>query len=126
MSDQSLRQAKTIRVLIVEDEYLVALNIATILEEAGCEIVGIAGSVPKALRLLDDEGCDAAVLDGNLHGLSSEPVAAALRQHGKPFLMLSGYAANQPQSGPAEAPYLAKPYLPADLVAAVLALKRDR
>lgn len=114
------------RVLIVEDEYLVAQDIAAILEQAGCQIVGIAGSVTKALRLLDDEGCDAAVLDGNLHGLSSEPVAAALRQHGSPFLMLSGYAADQPQGVPAEAPYLAKPYLPANLVAAVLALQRDR
>lgn len=114
------------RVLIVEDEYFVAQDIAEILEQAGCEIVGIAGSVAKALRLLDDEGCDAAVLDGNLQGLSSEPVAAALRQHGIPFLMLSGYAADQRQGVSAEAPYLAKPYLPADLVAAVLALQRDR
>lgn len=114
------------RVLIVEDEYLVAQDIAAILAEAGCEIVGIAGSVTEALRRLDDEGCDAAVLDGNLHGLTSEPVAAALQQHGSPFLMLSGYAADQRHWVSAEAPYLAKPYRSADLVAAVLALQRDR
>ena len=110
------------RVLIVEDEYLIASGAAALLEEAGCEIVGMAGSVTKALRLIADVGCDAAVLDANLDGVSSEPVAVALRQQGVPFLVLSGYATTQRPGALADAPYLAKPCKAGDLVASVLAL----
>lgn len=112
------------RVLIVEDEYFIAAGAAAALEQAGCKVVGMAASVSKAIEMLDDCGCDAAVLDANLGGDSAEPVAAAMRQIGVPFLVTSGYAKHQQTGTLADAPYLAKPCQPAALVAAVLALRK--
>ena len=112
------------RVLIVEDEYMIALDTAAVLKHAGCDVAGIAGSVAKALRLLDDERCDAVVLDANLSGDSAEPVAAALLQRGSPYVVVSGYNTVQLPGLLASAPFLAKPYKPANLAAAVLALRR--
>lgn len=112
------------RVLIVEDEYLIACSEATALRQAGCDVVGMAGTVPRALQLLDDNPCDVAVLDANLHGESAEPVAMAMRQRGIPFLVLSGYAKDQQTGALAGAPFLAKPCKAADLIAAVQALQK--
>ncbi len=113
------------RVLIVEDEYLIATEVSDALEKAGFEIAGTVSSVSKALRKIDEAGCDLAVLDANLQGFSAEPVAEALRQRGIPFLVLSGYSSLQRQGVLAEAPFLAKPCRPAQVVAAVLALAKE-
>lgn len=78
------------RVLIVEDEAIIAIDIADQLEGAGFEIVGPAASVAKALALLEEEGCDIAVLDFNLRDETAEKVARELRARGTPFLFLSG------------------------------------
>jgi DNA-binding response OmpR family regulator len=112
------------RVLIVEDEYLIALDAADTLERAGLKVVGIAGSVKKALKLLAESGCDAALLDANLDGDSAEPVATALHQRGIPFLVVTGYTMEQRLGALAKAPFLSKPYMAADLTAAVLALRK--
>lgn len=111
------------RILIVEDEYLIAMEIAAALKLAGCVVAGVAGSVAKALRLLDDERCDAVVLDANLSGDSAEPVAKVLVQRGIRYLVVSGYNSSQRPGLLATAPFLAKPCAPASLVAAVLALQ---
>jgi DNA-binding response OmpR family regulator len=110
------------RVLIVEDEYLIALDAADMLEQAGFKVVDIAGSVNKALSVLAEGGCDAALLDANLDGASAEPVAIALKQRGIPFLVMTGYGTEQRQGALAEAPFLSKPYMAADLTGAILAL----
>ncbi|MGA7323566.1 MAG: HWE histidine kinase domain-containing protein [Rhodomicrobium sp.] len=70
------------RVLVVEDEALVATEIAHVLTGAGFDIIGPARSVPMAVDLLKRLGCDAAVLDINLGRQSSEAVAAELRRRG--------------------------------------------
>jgi DNA-binding response OmpR family regulator len=111
------------RVLIVEDDYLIATSTADVLQRAGCEVAGVAGSVQKALQTIADPGCDAALLDADLRGASSEPVAAALRQRGIPFLVVSGYTNDQRTGALAEAPFLAKPWKESALVAAVKALR---
>ncbi len=112
------------RVLIVEDEYLIALEASDALEAAGCQITAIANSVKKAIQSLEEHGCDAGLLDANLNGESSEPVAEALRARNIPFLVMSGYDNNQRPPALADAPYLAKPWRPKDLCAAMLALKK--
>lgn len=111
------------RVLIVEDEYLIAVDAKATLEQAGCEIIGVVGTVTKALNVLAPGACDAVLLDANLGGESAEPVAAALQQRGIPFLVVTGYDANRRPSALAGAPFLSKPCKPADLVKAVLALQ---
>lgn len=79
------------RILVVEDEFLVALSTTDVLEDADCEIVGPASRVAMALGLALSEKLDAAVLDINLAGEMIWPVAEALASRGVPFVFLSAY-----------------------------------
>jgi len=79
------------RVLIVEDEYFLAQDLADRFQELGVEVLGPAGTVAEALRLADSPGIDAAVLDVNLRGERVYPVADLLRQRRVPFVFASGY-----------------------------------
>ncbi len=79
------------RVLIVEDELLVALMLEDFLIEFGCIPVGPYSSVTKALEALGTEAIDLAVLDVNLDGEMVYPVAYALTERHLPFLFVSGY-----------------------------------
>lgn len=98
------------RVLVVEDEMLVAMSIEDALVEAGCEVVGPAATVEKALALVDGGGFDSAVLDMNLDGRSGMPVADALAGNSIPFLVLSGYGAVALSGLHRQAPVLSKPF----------------
>jgi CheY-like chemotaxis protein len=93
--DSGMLTSSRPRILIVEDETLVAIEIAQVLNGAGFDVVGPVRSVCAALELLERSGCDAAVLDINLGTETSEPVALALRKHGTPFVTMSGYARDQ-------------------------------
>lgn len=107
------------KILIVEDEPIVALDIETILQQAGFEIAGCAGSLPKALAALNSTDFDAAVLDANLRGDSAAPLATALRERGRPFLFVSGCERGYlPDAFPDEK-LLSKPFEPGELIAAV-------
>ncbi|WP_363346019.1 response regulator [Methylocystis echinoides] len=112
------------RVLIVEDEFLIAMDTEAVLEDAGCEVGGVAATVQEAQRLIDGNGWDAAVVDANLNGVSAEPVAARLRQRGVPFVVMSGYAPDHMTGALAQAPFLSKPSEPNSLASAVLALHK--
>ncbi len=80
------------RVLIVEDEALIALSLADAMTELGCVVVGPAGSAEDALALLKGGGADLAILDLNLGGRSSTGVARAVRALGIPFVYCTGYS----------------------------------
>jgi PAS domain S-box-containing protein len=105
------------RILIVEDEVLVAVEIAHVLTGAGFEIVGPARSVAAALELLKQHSCDAAVLDINLGSETSEAIALNLTASGTPFVTLSGYTRDDHRSVFAAAPALTKPLRPGLLIA---------
>jgi|HubBroStandDraft_4_1064222.scaffolds.fasta_scaffold639065_1 CheY-like chemotaxis protein len=79
------------RVLLVEDEMLVAWLIEDMLADLGCAVIGPASSVNQALAMIDAEAIDAAVLDLNLDGQMSYPVADVLAAHGVPFVISTGY-----------------------------------
>ena len=79
------------RVLIVEDELLVALMIEDFLLEFGCTTIGPFGTLAKALDAARTEMLDLAVLDVNLNGEMVYPVADALAERRIPFLFVSGY-----------------------------------
>ena len=82
------------RILVVEDEPLVALLVAGMLEDGGDILVGPAYDVRSALALFEREAPDAAVLDINLGGNeTSAPVADALEGAGIPFIYATGYGA---------------------------------
>jgi PAS domain S-box-containing protein len=107
------------RVLVVEDEPLIAAEIAATLELAGFKIIGPTGSVRHALALMAGDGCDAAVLDVNLGQETSEPIARGLMSGGKPFVVVSGYASAQLPQVFRAAPLIGKPLSPAMLEAEV-------
>jgi CheY-like chemotaxis protein len=80
------------RVLLVEDEYLLAAGLADECAQLGVETIGPAGSVKQALELVEHGArLDAAVLDINLRGDTVFPVADALRARGVPFVFVTGY-----------------------------------
>jgi CheY-like chemotaxis protein len=79
------------RVLVVDDERLIALYDQDLLEGWGCTVLGPASSVAEALELLEADPPDAAVLDFDLGGESSEPIAEALRKVNRPFVVTTGY-----------------------------------
>lgn len=85
----------TKRILIVEDDVLLAMDLAEELEASGFEIVGPCMSAAQALTLFENEGCDAAVLDINLGQGTSEPVAQRLQSLEIPFVVASGYSKDQ-------------------------------
>ena len=81
------------RILVVEDDYLVAMDIARALERAGAEVVGPAPAVEAALDALEQTMPDGAILDINLGGEMAFPVADALMARGVPFIFATGYDA---------------------------------
>jgi len=80
-----------LRVLVVEDTFLVAEVIADLLDSYGCAIVGLVPRVAGALSMIREAELDGALLDVNLAGELCFPVAAALRERGLPFVFLTGY-----------------------------------
>lgn len=108
-----------IRVLVVEDEALLAIDIAQQLTDAGFGVVGPATSVAKALRLIAEEGCDVAVLDFNLRSETAEPIAHELRARGTSFIFLSGVPRERLPASIGDAVLLPKPAHSATLVAAL-------
>jgi DNA-binding response OmpR family regulator len=106
------------RILVVEDELLIAMTIEQILLDHGCEVLGPAPSVDAALELIDREPPEAALLDVNLNGRLSTPVAERLAVQGIPHLLVTGYV-DLVLADPVlrQAPYLAKPFTLAGLVA---------
>ncbi|WP_406857947.1 response regulator [Alsobacter sp. KACC 23698] len=82
------------RILVVEDENLIALDLAHALRRLGAEVIGPAASVSKARALISDAKgpISMAILDINLHGELVFPLAEELRARQVPFLFASGYA----------------------------------
>ena len=79
------------RVLVVEDESLVAMLLETILEDMGCTPVGPAATVDDGLKMATEEELDAALLDVNVAGRQVFPVAEVLKARGVPFVFSTGY-----------------------------------
>jgi PAS domain S-box-containing protein len=102
------------RVLVVEDEALVAMELTRILTDAGAQVIGPAGDIANALALIEAGGIDRALLDINLAGRLVTPVAAALTRKAIPFVYLTGY-----QEPDVEGLVLRKPVNPATLLGAL-------
>ena len=79
------------RILVVEDDMMIAVLIEQVLQDLGCIVVGPAGRLDAALRLAGSEALDAAILDVNIRGELVYPVAEQLRTRGIPFVLASGY-----------------------------------
>lgn len=93
MTEPARDSLKGCRLLVVEDDYLIATELRYSLEEAGAVVVGPAGTVRDALAVVEREGArlDGAVLDINLRDERVYPVADALAARGVPFVFTTGY-----------------------------------
>src|SRR5271155_2223369 len=80
------------RILVVEDEMMVAMMLEDMLTDLGCEVIK-AGRVAKAFQLIATGGIDCAILDINVAGEPVYPVAQELEELGIPFIFSSGYGA---------------------------------
>ena len=112
MAEAPVKPLRGRRLLVVEDDYMVAVQMAQSLEELGAEVIGPVGSVEDALVMVEtaDAGVDAAVLDINLHDERVYPVADALAARGVPFVFVTGYDALAiPEPYVSWAPRLQKP-----------------
>lgn len=98
------------RILIVEDEMLVAMLLADILTDLGHEPLGPRMRLKAALEAARHEAFDLAILDINLAGEKSFPVAECLTARGIPFLFASGYGEAGLAGWPHDAPVIQKPY----------------
>jgi len=104
------------RILVVEDEILIGMEIAEILKAAGFEIFGPVATAAGALAILENEMCDAAVLDINLGKETSAPIAKLLSETGTPYLSISGRSREDRPDIFSDSPHLAKPIQSALLV----------
>jgi DNA-binding response OmpR family regulator len=102
----------------VEDEMLVAMMLEGMLEDIGYRVI-VAGRVTKARDLAATAAIDCAILDVNLDGETSYPVANELRRRGIPFFFSTGYGAAKLRADYRGSPVLSKPYSPEKLQRAV-------
>jgi len=110
------------RVLIVEDESLVAMLLETILEDMGCLPVGPASTVEEGLAMAEGESTlDAALLDVNVAGQQIFPVAEALRARGVPFVFSTGYGEGGLPDAWRGQPTIQKPFTEAAIRDALMA-----
>jgi CheY-like chemotaxis protein len=103
------------RVLLVEDEPIVAWLLKDMLVDLGCSVVGPAADVNQALTMIDAESIDVAVLDVNLRGQMSYPIADVLVARGVPFVFSTGYDKDRLLDGYRTFPALQKPFHRSDL-----------
>lgn len=106
-SDQRLAG---LRVLVVEDEFLLSVALEDDLGEAGAVVVGPCNTLASAFAAARSQAFDVAVLDVNLDGTHVYPLADELTDRGIPFVLLSGYTAADLPPRFAEARRLSKPY----------------
>ena len=107
------------RVLVIEDEAIIAMTAEDMLEELGCTLAGTAATLADALAAADTHGFDVALLDINLNGAESLPVAEKLRARGVPFIFTTGYGAAGHCDAYPEAELVTKPYRMEDLEGAI-------
>jgi CheY-like chemotaxis protein len=103
------------RMLVVEDEILVAMMIEDALASMGIEIAGVVGTLEEALSRAAEGGFDCALLDVHLRGRDIYPVADVLAEKGVPFIFATGYGQRMLPEKYRTRPVLQKPFVGAEL-----------
>jgi len=111
---------RNLRILVVEDEGLVAMLAEDMLTDLGCEVRASAASVMQAMRAIKAATFDLALLDVNLRGESVFPVAEALEQLGVPFVFATGYGTQGVREDLRDHPVVSKPFGPDQLKQALM------
>jgi CheY-like chemotaxis protein len=110
------------RVLIVEDNVLISMDLQHIVEEAGCEVSGATTDVARALAILEKERVDCALVDCKLENEDCSRVVAALRARNIPFVICSVVNRAELKSLYPDATIITKPYQPDEVTEALIAL----
>lgn len=116
----------TKKILIVEDEALIALSIEAVIEDAGHCVLGIASSVDEALDILEETKPDFVTLDYDLGTETTEDLAAKLAEEDIPFALVSGNLNVAKRTIAADATaYLSKPFSDQDIISALLSAQQS-
>lgn len=107
------------RVLIVEDEPIIAFALEDIMEDFGQFTVTVASTVEQALASLDDQRPDVAILDVNLHGQKSYPLADELKERSIRYIFATGYGSTEHPADHRDITTVTKPYSPSDVRSAL-------
>lgn len=111
-----------LRLLVVEDEFLIAEFIEDLLESFGCEVAGPVATIAEALAVINDGGLQGVLLDANLRGDSSAPIADVLLRADIPYVVSTGYGGRSlPDEALDRAPRLVKPFSATELEATLIA-----
>lgn len=108
-----------LRVIIVEDEAMLALELTDMISELGCEVAGSATRLPSALDLAVNGFFDLAILDVNLNGVRVDEAADAIIARGKPVVFATGYNESGVAQHKSSWPIVNKPYSMADVEHAI-------
>ena len=97
-------------VFLVEDETMIRMMVAEMLEDLGYKVAGEAGDVDDALRLIETVDFDIALLDVNVNGKAITPVAHAIAARNRPFVFATGYGTQGMPEEFRDRPALQKPF----------------
>ncbi len=115
------------RVFLVEDESLIIMMMEDALTDLGCGIAGVASRFDDAVTKASTLAFDIAILDVNLAGLRTFPIAEIIKARGIPFVFATGYGSTSVPDGLNAVPILQKPFATSDLARAMtLALQPER
>lgn len=119
MEAHALESLQGCRILVVEDDFMVAQVLCDLLEDAGATVIGPIGWATEALAFVEDhsDGIDRAILDVNLHGETSYAIARALQTRNVRFAFATGYGAESLDEGFRGFPRCLKPFQQRDLLA---------
>ncbi len=116
LPDLSILKGK--RILVIEDEPLVSMDIETCLAESGSIVIGPASNIMRARQLIENESFDGALVDANLAGEPVDELASALVARNIPFMFLTGYGRDSLPAAFRDTGIIGKPYTREQLVAA--------
>jgi signal transduction histidine kinase/DNA-binding response OmpR family regulator len=115
------------RFAVIEDEPLIGIEIASILQQEGAQVSGPVATVSDALRIIEESELDGALVDANLRGQPAGDIAAALTRKSIPFVFVTGYGREALPSNFSHARVLKKPFIEKELLeAATLLLEQPR
>jgi CheY-like chemotaxis protein len=115
----------SLQILVVEDESMVAMMIEDMLEDLGHKVIVTSGRMPDASKLVSDASADLAILDVNLNGEETYPLADSLAARQIPFIFATGYGSSGIKDEWSGVPVLQKPFQSRELAQAInLAIRK--
>ena len=124
--ERIMKDAKNLRILVVEDETIIAMDLQDMLEDAGYKVIGPVGTVGDALDILDREQPDLALLDVNLGGEEVFRVASRLAGKNARIIFLTGDSGQRLPEEHRHRPLIAKPFLPRTVLDAIQRIQASR